>query len=104
VGDIRGRGLFFALEFVEDRDTRKPFDSRVNMQEHIKRRSLANGLAIYPTCGTVDGMSGDHLIVAPPYTCQPNDIDLIIDRLYQAINEVFDRASVATSGTHGPIE
>jgi adenosylmethionine-8-amino-7-oxononanoate aminotransferase len=89
VGDIRGRGLFFALEFVEDRSTRRPFDPKLHVQDQVKRRALANGLAIYPTAGTVDGMSGDHLIVAPPYAIQKNDIDMIVDRLQDAVSEVF---------------
>jgi adenosylmethionine-8-amino-7-oxononanoate aminotransferase len=97
VGDIRGRGLFFALEFVEDRNTRVPFGPRFKIHEQIKRRSLANGLAIYPTGGTVDGICGDHLIVAPPYTCRPSDIDLIIERLHRAVEEVFASASLAIS-------
>jgi adenosylmethionine-8-amino-7-oxononanoate aminotransferase len=99
VGDIRGRGLFFALEFVEDRGTRRPFAPQFKIHEQIKQRSLASGLAIYPTGGTVDGICGDHLIVAPPYTCRPSDIDLIIERLHQAVNEVFASASLAVSGT-----
>jgi adenosylmethionine-8-amino-7-oxononanoate aminotransferase len=93
VGDIRGRGLFFALEFVEDRETRSPFDTRLHIHEQIKRRSLANGVAIYPTGGTIDGTRGDHLIVAPPYTCQPDEIDLIVDRLDQAVTATFKGAA-----------
>lgn len=96
VGDIRGRGLFFALEFVEKRDARTPFAPQLNIHEQLKRRSLANGVAIYPTGGTVDGTCGDHLIVAPPYTCQPSDIDRIVERLFKSVKEVFDSASVAT--------
>ena len=68
VGDIRGRGLFFAVEFVEDRASRKPFEPSLKVHELMKRRALFNGLAIYPTGGTVDGVRGDHLIVAPAYT------------------------------------
>jgi adenosylmethionine-8-amino-7-oxononanoate aminotransferase len=89
VGDIRGRGLFFALEFVEDRAARTPFAPHLHIHDQVKRRSLAHGLAIYPTAGTVDGIRGDHLIVAPPYTSQASDIELIVDRLHQAVNEVF---------------
>ena len=90
VGDIRGRGLFFAVEFVKDRDSRRPFDAKLQIHEQIKRRALACGLAIYPSGGTVDGRSGDHLIVAPPYNCQAAEIELIVERLQQVIVEVFE--------------
>ena len=90
VGDIRGRGLFFALEFVEDRAARRPFESRLQIHEQIKRRALANGVAIYPTGGSVDGMHGDHLLVAPPYTCERSELDLIVERLHKAVTEVFE--------------
>jgi adenosylmethionine-8-amino-7-oxononanoate aminotransferase len=85
IGDIRGRGLFFALELVEDRAQRRPFAPSLQFHERIKHHALAGGLAVYPSGGTIDGVSGDHVIVAPPYICQPKDIDLIVDRLDDAI-------------------
>ena len=85
IGDIRGRGLFFALEFVEDRAQRRPFSPQLQFHELIRRHALARGLAVYPTGGTIDGDSGDHVLIAPPYICQPSDIDAIVDRLGDAI-------------------
>ncbi len=85
IGNIRGRGLFFALEFVEDRAQRRPFAPHFQVHERIKHHSLARGLAVYPSGGTIDGVNGDHVIIAPPYICQPKDIDLIVDRLDDAI-------------------
>jgi adenosylmethionine-8-amino-7-oxononanoate aminotransferase len=73
------------------------------VHERIKQRSLAHGLAIYPTGGTVDGTRGDHVIVAPPYTCERADVDLIVERLDRAVSEVFrdiagDLSTTARSG------
>ncbi len=86
VGDIRGRGLFWALELVSDRPTKVAFDPARKINDRIKWESLARGLAVYPMGGTIDGIQGDHVIVAPPYICGPADIDMIIDRLGAAVD------------------
>jgi adenosylmethionine-8-amino-7-oxononanoate aminotransferase len=85
VGDIRGRGLFFALEFLADRERKLPFDSAVQLHERVKNHGLRLGVGIYPTGGTIDGKRGDHVIIAPPYNCESRDIDSIVDRLEQAV-------------------
>jgi adenosylmethionine-8-amino-7-oxononanoate aminotransferase len=81
VGDIRGRGLFRALELVVDRATRAPFDPARAIGPRFRAAGLANGIALYPSAGTIDGVRGDHVIVAPPYTVTPAQIDEIVDRL-----------------------
>ncbi len=86
VGDIRGRGLFFAVEFLEDRERRKPFDPAWQFHERVKDHALEAGLAIYPTGGTIDGRKGDHLIVAPPYIARADEIETIVERLEHAVN------------------
>jgi adenosylmethionine-8-amino-7-oxononanoate aminotransferase len=86
VGDVRGRGLFWALEFVTDRATKAVFDPRLKINERVKREALSRGLAIYPMGGTIDGKQGDHVIVAPPYIATAADIDTIVDRLGSAVD------------------
>jgi adenosylmethionine-8-amino-7-oxononanoate aminotransferase len=86
VGDIRGRGLFQAVELVADRATRKPFDPALKLHARIKTEAFARGLACYPMGGTVDGRIGDHVVLAPPYICSDGDIDMIVDRLGQAVD------------------
>lgn len=86
VADIRGRGLFQALEFVEDRDTLAPFDPGRQIAARLKRVALAHGLAVYPSGGTIDGRAGDHVIVAPPYTVTAAEIDAIVARLAAAVD------------------
>lgn len=85
IGDIRGGGLFFALEFLEDRGKKTPFDPALQVHARIKEHALRAGLAIYPTGGTIDGTKGDHLIVASPYICQPQHIETIVERLALAV-------------------
>ena len=86
VGDVRGRGLFQAIELVSDRATKTPFDPALKLNQKIKAAAFANGLACYPSGGTVDGRCGDHVLLAPPYIATPDDIDMIVDRLGAAVD------------------
>ena len=67
VGDIRGRGLFWALELVSDRASKQPFDPAAKLHARVKREAMARGLMVYPMGGTVDGVNGDHVLLAPPF-------------------------------------
>ena len=89
IGDIRGRGLFFALEFVSDRAQRTPFAPSRAIAEHVKQAALDRGLALYPCTGTVDGVSGDHIIVAPPYIVSDDELGEIVGRLGDAVDAVL---------------
>ncbi len=85
VGDIRGRGLFRAIELVADRASKKVFDPALKLHERIKREALARGLAVYPMGGTIDGRQGDHVVIAPPYIVTAAEIDEIAARLAEAV-------------------
>jgi adenosylmethionine-8-amino-7-oxononanoate aminotransferase len=89
VGDVRGRGLFQAIELVADRQSRKPFDPGLKLHQKIKAAALSNGLACYPAGGTMDGRSGDHVLLAPPYIATSDDIDMIVDRLGSAVDSAL---------------
>jgi adenosylmethionine-8-amino-7-oxononanoate aminotransferase len=89
VGDIRGRGLFWAMEFVEDRDTRTPFAADAGINWKIKQAAIDAGLGIYPTGGTMDGIKGDHLIIAPPYVVTDDELETIVHRLSRAVETVL---------------
>jgi adenosylmethionine-8-amino-7-oxononanoate aminotransferase len=89
VGDIRGRGLFWAIELVEDRASRSSFDPALKLHQRIKAEAFANGLGCYPGGGTVDGVRGDHVLLAPPYIASAAEIDLIVDKLGTAIDNVL---------------
>ncbi len=86
VGDIRGRGLFRALEFVADRATKKTFDPAWKFHARLKREAMARGLMVYPMGGTIDGAQGDHVLLAPPFIVTPAEIDTIVDRLAAAVD------------------
>jgi adenosylmethionine-8-amino-7-oxononanoate aminotransferase len=85
VGDIRGRGLFWAVELVEDRATKRPFDPARRMNERVKQEAHARGLACYPMGGTLDGRRGDHVILSPPYNVTTGELEMILDRFAAAV-------------------
>lgn len=85
VGDIRGRGLFQAIELVADRTTKAPFDPARKLHDRVKQAAYAAGVAVYPMGGTIDGKYGDHVIIAPPYIAQAADIDMIVERVGVAV-------------------
>ena len=89
VGDIRGRGLFQAIELVADRATREPFDPALKLHQRVKAIAFEGGLGCYPAGGTADGRSGDHVLLAPPYIATSDDIDMIVDRLGQAVDSAL---------------
>jgi len=86
VGDIRGRGLFQGLEFVQDRTSKKPFSPELKLHAGIKREAMARGLMCYPMGGTLDGKTGDHLLLAPPFIVSDAELDAIVTRLRAAID------------------
>jgi hypothetical protein len=85
IGDIRGRGLFRGLEIVEERDTRKPFDPALRINTRIKRAAFEAGLICYPMGGTIDGVLGDHVLLAPPFIIEDRQIDELVEKLDTAI-------------------
>jgi len=85
VGDIRGRGLFRALELVADRETKAPLDPLRKTHARIKREAMARGLMVYPMGGTIDGKSGDHVLLAPPFIVTEADIGRIVARLADSV-------------------
>lgn len=93
VGDIRGRGLFRGIELVLDRATKEPFDPKLKLHARIKREAMARGLMIYPMGGTIDGVRGVHVLVAPPFIIAKQDIDRIVERLGEAIDAAIASAA-----------
>ena len=89
VGDIRGRGLFLALELVADRDTKQAFDPSVRLNQSLKNAAFEEGLLLYTMGGTIDGRNGDHLVLAPPYTVTASEVDEITHRLKAALESVL---------------
>ncbi|TAK81641.1 MAG: aspartate aminotransferase family protein [Betaproteobacteria bacterium] len=85
VGDIRGRGLFWGLELVAERATKGPFDPRLRVHARVKRAAMNEGLMCYPMGGTLDGVRGDHVLLAPPFIVEPAQLDELVEKLGRAL-------------------
>jgi adenosylmethionine-8-amino-7-oxononanoate aminotransferase len=85
VGDIRGRGLFWSIEFVQDRATKAPFPVADGLAMRVGAEAKARGIMIYPSQGCADGTNGDHVLLAPSYTSSPEEITLIVETLKAAV-------------------
>ncbi|MDO6587156.1 aspartate aminotransferase family protein [Salipiger sp. 1_MG-2023] len=89
VGDIRGRGLFIGLELVADRASKAAFDPARGIAGRLKAAAFEAGLICYPMSGTVDGQSGDHVLLAPPFILSEDQIGELVDKLDVAMAAVL---------------
>jgi adenosylmethionine-8-amino-7-oxononanoate aminotransferase len=97
VGDIRGKGLLYGIEFVRDAKTREPFPADARIGARIQADALEAGVMIYPTQGCVDGERGDHLLIAPPFTITTQMIQMIAQALEVAIADL-EKSHLAGTG------
>ncbi|MFI4980931.1 MAG: aminotransferase class III-fold pyridoxal phosphate-dependent enzyme, partial [Nevskiales bacterium] len=93
IGEVRGVGLFQALEVVADRGTKAPFPRSLRVAETLKQAAMDNGLICYPSAGAADGVSGDHVLLAPPYIIDADQVGEIVDRLAASLAQVLPAAS-----------
>ena len=89
VGDIRGRGLFLALELVKDRETKEPFAAELKLSERIRVRAMENGLIVYPMGGVVDGKRGDNVMIAPAFIVEEQHVFELVEKLSKTLEDVL---------------
>jgi adenosylmethionine-8-amino-7-oxononanoate aminotransferase len=89
VGDIRGRGFFWGIELVQDKRSKAPFDPKHKLHARIKKAAFARGLCCYPMGGTVDGIQGDHVLLAPPFISTHTDLESIARLLRASLDDVM---------------
>ncbi|CAK7198255.1 hypothetical protein SEUCBS139899_000914 [Sporothrix eucalyptigena] len=92
VGNIRGRGFFWGIEFVQDKNSARPFPVEDHVAMEIAELGLSSAdyaIAVYPGSGTVDGRSGDHIILAPAYNATRAEIHTIVDRVARLVEGYF---------------
>jgi adenosylmethionine-8-amino-7-oxononanoate aminotransferase len=89
VGEIRGLGLLLGIEFVRDKSTRAPFGLSQTIAEKIRWAAMEEGVLTYPTQGCVDGASGDHILLAPPFIITPEESALVANALTKTLAKVF---------------
>lgn len=89
VGNIRGRGLMVGIELVADKFTKTPLEHTAKTHAKLRKVAMEKGLLLYPMGGTVDGVHGDHILLAPPFICDATDITRIVELVSATIHEVL---------------
>lgn len=91
IGDVRGRGMFWCVEIVTAKVSKLPFDPALNVAKRMRMRGLEPGfdVCLFSAQGSVDGWSGDHFLLAPPFIAQPSDIEEIVSRTARAVESVL---------------
>ncbi|KAK6458059.1 aminotransferase [Scheffersomyces xylosifermentans] len=98
VGNIRGRGLFWGIEFVSSRATKHPIGATIHFGYMVQRAIFEEGVAVYPGFGTVDGHSGDHILIAPPFNVTKQQIDRIVAATSKGISKIESSLFSVTNG------
>lgn len=91
VGDVRGRGLFWCVEFVADKSTKVPFDSKLNIARRLRVRGLEKGydVCLFSAGGCADGLNGDHFMLSPALNIDTCGIEEIVYRAGRVVDSVF---------------
>jgi adenosylmethionine-8-amino-7-oxononanoate aminotransferase len=90
VGDIRGLGLMWGLEFVKDKSDKTPFNPNLHLGQKIADKAMEIGLIIYPGSGCVDGFRGDHIMIGPPYIITDEQLGRLVELIKQSISLVLE--------------
>ncbi|MGF6177929.1 adenosylmethionine-8-amino-7-oxononanoate aminotransferase [Ensifer sp. 4252] len=80
------------MELVQDRETRAPFLPALKLNARIKKEAMSRGLMVYPMGGTIDGQNGDHVLLAPPFIVKPSEVEMIVERLGDAVDAAIASA------------
>jgi adenosylmethionine-8-amino-7-oxononanoate aminotransferase len=94
VGDIRGRGLLAGIEFVADRNTRRPYAATLKVAERFAALALEQGVVVWPNAGQLEDGTGDLALLAPPYVIGQSQIEEMVRALIRALEQL-----TATAGT-----
>ncbi len=74
--------------------SKRPFDPKLRVHAKVKKEALKAGLMCYPMGGTLDGVQGDHVLLAPPFIVEEAQLDELVRKLGAAL-EVVLRSAVA---------
>lgn len=88
VGDVRGLGLMWAVEFVADKQRKEPYPAEKKFSDRVSECALKRGVMLYPMQGCVDGKRGDHVMIAPPAVIEADEVRWAVEQVRNAISEV----------------
>jgi adenosylmethionine-8-amino-7-oxononanoate aminotransferase len=87
VGDVRGLGMLWTMEFVRDKDTRKPWEQEKRVSERIFMLARAEGVLVYPMRGAAGEGQGDHVLIAPPFIVSEEEVRFLSEALEYAVRK-----------------
>jgi len=92
VGNVRGIGLLWGVEFVADKTTKTPFFADFNFAGRVGEAARKRGLPCLPDAGRGEWPSGDHVLVAPPAVITNEQIDWAVGTLHDVVEETCQGA------------
>lgn len=96
VGDVRGQGYLAGIELVQDKRSKKPFPAALKVWQQVMQAALDEGLLVYPGSGFLDGLQGDHVMVAPPFVISEAEMEDLFNRLERALAAVMKNVTAMT--------
>lgn len=91
VGDVHGMGMLWGFELVRDQGTKEPFDPEQVVGKSFQREALKMGLVLYPCTGSLDGVAGDMILIAPPLVTTEAQVDEMVALIQDALMATQDK-------------
>jgi len=91
IGDVRGTGMLWAVEFVADRETKRPFPRELKMAETLVECAKERGLVLWANVGHADGKNGDLVMIAPPFIIEPAEIAQLAELLQASLRDTAEK-------------
>jgi adenosylmethionine-8-amino-7-oxononanoate aminotransferase len=85
IGDVRGKGMMVGFEFVTDKESKGTFPAEKETSRLFSELTFERGLVTYPCAGTVRGVAGDTILMAPPLITTQAQIDEIMAILHDSM-------------------
>jgi adenosylmethionine-8-amino-7-oxononanoate aminotransferase len=86
IGDVRGKGMMAGFEFTADKESKAAFPPEEETSLLFSRLTFERGLITYPCAGTVRGVAGDTILMAPPLITTKGQIDEIMAILHDSMH------------------
>lgn len=90
IGDVRGIGLLWAVEFVADRKSKAPFPAELTVAQALTAEAFDEGLIVYPR-RSINGHRGDHVLVTPPLIINEEQVGELLDKFERALVRLEER-------------
>ncbi|MBM7703186.1 aspartate aminotransferase family protein [Metabacillus iocasae] len=88
IGDVRGKGLLIGIEIVKDKESKESFSPLMNITSQIVKKAQSKGLLLYPAQAGIDGIDGDAVMIAPPFTITDDEMEELLYLFTQTMVEV----------------